>query len=142
MTFLYFILIPFLYLTSPDLEGRWQLIHVTGFDTILDIPELQDFSEEEKLKVLSGFDYVLENTSYTFRGDSVFYANAGPNFTTTEWKGRYLMKADTIFIFYSNKVNPVKLFISSNDEHQLNMRVVHRGGELGPVVMTFEREVD
>lgn len=123
----------------PDLEGDWQLVHVTGFDTFLERSEQQNLTAEQKINALEGLDYVLNNTRYTFDGDSVFLANAGPNFTVTEWKGKFLLDGDTLSIFYSNKIGPTKLFISSLNEEKLKLRFVHKGGELGPSVMTFDR---
>lgn len=128
-----------LYSYQSDLEGTWQLVHVTGFDTFLERPEQQNLTSEDKMNILAGLDYVIKNTKYTFKGDSVFLANAGPNFTVNDWKGKFLLHGDTLSIFYSNKIGPTKLFIFSLDEEELILRFVKKGGELGPTEMIFER---
>lgn len=122
-----------------DLEGTWQLVHVTGFDTFLERPESLNLTEEQKINALVGLNYVLENTKYTFKGDSVFLANAGPNFTVHDWKGKFLLNEDTVSIFYQNKIGPTKLFISSLDHKKLKLKFVRERGLLGPTEMTFER---
>ncbi len=124
---------------QSDLEGTWQLVHVTGFDTFLERPESLNLSEEEKFNALAGLDYVLKNTKYTFKSDSVFLANAGPNFTINDWKGKFLLNGDTISIFYPNNIGPTKLFISSLNHKKLKLKFVRNGGLLGPTEMTFER---
>ncbi|GAB2498220.1 hypothetical protein [Algoriphagus taiwanensis] len=122
-----------------ELEGKWQLVHFSGFDTFIQSDNFQYLTEEEKLQVFEGNEYVLNNTKYLFKGDSVFFTNATANFTSSEQKGRFFMKSDTMIIFYEQKLNPMKLFISFQSDTILKLRFVKNGGILGPTEMTFQR---
>jgi hypothetical protein len=96
-------------------------------------------SEEKKLDAIQGMEFVLNNTFYSFQKDSIFFTNAGPDFSVSEKKGKFLLKSDTLIVFESGKVNPIKFFISSVNDSNLKLRFVRKGGELGPTEMTFER---
>lgn len=125
---------------NNQLEGNWKLIDYTGFTTLIGGNTFEKFSEEEKLNVIQGMEYVLNNTVYEFRGDSIFFTNAAPDFTVSEKKGRFLLKSDTLVVFESDKVNPIKFFISSISENELRMKFIRNNGELGPTEMIFERQ--
>jgi len=99
----------------------------------------ENLSEDKKLNAIQGMEFVLNNTFYSFQNDSIFFTNAGPDLTVSEKKGRFLLKSDTLIVFESGKVNPIKFFISSIDDSNLKLRFVIKGGELGPTEMTFER---
>lgn len=135
---LIFILV-FSLLFNNGLEGKWQLVHFTGFDFFMDSKEFQYLLEVERLEVLEGTEYVLNNTRYVFKADSVYFTNATPDFNISKQKGRFLMKSDTMIIFYEQKLNPMKLFISFQSDTILKLRFVKNGGILGPTEMTFQR---
>jgi len=128
-----------LFQKSFELEGKWRLVHFSGFDTFLQSYSFQYLTEAEKMKIFEGNEYVLNNTKYLFKGDSVFFTNATANFISSEQKGRFLMKSDTMIIFYEQKLNPMKLFISFQSDTILKLRFVKNGGILGPTEMTFQR---
>jgi len=124
---------------NNGLEGRWKLTDFTGFTTMLGSKAFENLSEDKKLNAIQGMEFVLNNTFYSFQNDSIFFTNAGPDLTVSEKKGRFLLKSDTLIVFESGKVNPIKFFISSIDDSNLKLRFVIKGGELGPTEMTFER---
>ena len=124
---------------NNGLEGRWKLTDFTGFTTMLGSNAFENLSEDKKLNAIQGMEFVLNNTFYSFQNDSIFFTNAGPDLTVSEKKGRFLLKSDTLIVFESGKVNPIKFFISSIDDSNLKLRFVIKGGELGPTEMTFER---
>ena len=132
-----FLLIPALALSS--LEGTWKLKDFSGFDSLIRSRAFEELSEDKKLDAIQGMEFVLENTVYSFHKDSVFFTNAGPDFSVSEKKGRFLVKSDTLIVLESGKVNPIKFFMSSLSESELKLRFVVKGGELGPTLMTFER---
>lgn len=137
---LFQVFILFIYLlTQSPLEGTWRLKDFSGFDSLIGSDTFEKLSEDKKLDAIQGMEFVLENTVYTFHKDSVFFTNAGPDFTVSEKNGRFLVKSDTLMVFESGRVNPIKFFISYLDESQLDLRFVRKGGELGPTLMTFER---
>jgi hypothetical protein len=124
---------------NNGLEGRWKLTDFTGFTTMLGSNAFENLSEDKKLNAIQGMEFVLNNTFYSFQNDSIFFTNVGPDLTVSEKKGRFLLKSDTLIVFESGKVNPIKFFISSIDDSNLKLRFVIKGGELGPTEMTFER---
>lgn len=124
---------------NSKLEGKWKLIDFTGFTTMVGSDAFDKLSEEKKLDAIQGMEFVLNNTFYYFRSDSVFFTNAGPDFSVSEKRGKFLLKSDTLIVFESSKVNPIKFFISSVNDTNLKLRFVRKGGELGPTEMTFER---
>jgi hypothetical protein len=97
----------------------------------------KNLPEDRKLEVLKGWEFVRNNTFYSFKGDSVNFTNASPNYSVSEKKGRFLMKSDTLIIFESGKVNAIKFFISSLKEDELKLTFVRDGGEIGPTEMTI-----
>lgn len=124
---------------NHQLEGTWQLVDYTGFTIFVGTDAFDSFSADKKLEAIDGMDYVLQNTTYSFRQDSIFYMNATPDFTVSEKKGKFLMRSDTIVVFESGKTNPTRLFISSINENVLKLKFVKEGGVLGPTEMIFER---
>ena len=132
-------ILAFSLLFNNGLEGRWKLTDFTGFTTMLGSNAFENLSEDKKLNAIQGMEFVLNNTFYSFQNDSIFFTNAGPDLTVSEKKGRFLLKSDTLIVFESGKVNPIKFFISSIDDSNLKLRFVIKGGELGPTEMTFER---
>lgn len=115
------------------------MIDFTGFTTMIGSDPSDKLSEDKKLDAIQGMEFVLNNTFYSFRSDSVFFTNAGPDFSVSERRGKFLLKSDTLIVFESSKVNPIKFFISSVNDTNLKLRFVRKGGELGPTEMTFER---
>lgn len=130
----------FIYLlTQSPLEGTWKLKDFSGFDSLMRSRAFEELSEAKKLDAIQGMEFVLENTVYSFHKDSVFFTNAGPDFSVSEKNGRFLVKSDTLIVFEFGKVNPIKFFISSLSESELKLRFVVKDGGLGPTLMTFER---
>jgi hypothetical protein len=139
MNIIFIILTAVSLLLNSSIEGDWKLIDFTGFTTMLSSDAFDKLSEEKKLDAIQGMEFVLNNTFYSFRSDSVFFTNAGPDFSVSEKRGKFLLKSDTLIVFESSKVNPIKFFISSVNDTNLKLRFVRKGGELGPTEMTFER---
>ncbi|MBY5951466.1 hypothetical protein OU792_04200 [Algoriphagus sp. NF] len=139
MNFIFVLLLVTSLFYNSNLEGRWKLIDFTGFTTMVGSDAFKKLSEEKKLDAIQGMEFVLNNTFYSFQKDSIFFTNAGPDFSVSEKKGKFLLKSDTLIVFESGKVNPIKFFISSVNDSNLKLRFVRKGGELGPTEMTFER---
>lgn len=125
-------ILAFSLLFNNGLEGKWKLTDFTGFTTMLGSKAFENLSEDKKLNAIQGMEFVLNNTFYSFQNDSIFFTNAGPDLTVSEKKGRFLLKSDTLIVYESGKVNPIKFFISSIDDSNLKLRFVIKGGELGP----------
>jgi hypothetical protein len=100
-------------------------------------PGFTNLTEDEKLRVFDSMQFTLDNTYYNFKGDSLFFTNAGGDLKVTEMKGRFLIKSDTLMVFESGKVNLLKFFITSLEEEEFKMKVVRKDGSLGPTEMTF-----
>ncbi|WP_144603425.1 hypothetical protein [Algoriphagus algorifonticola] len=113
---------------NSKLEGRWKLIDFTGFTTMVGSDAFNKLSEEKKLDAIQGMEFVLNNTFYSFQKDSIFFTNAGPDFSVSEKKGKFLLKSDTLIVFESGKVNPLKFFVSSVNDSNLKLRFVRKGG--------------
>ncbi|MFT5773837.1 MAG: hypothetical protein ACI9UV_002745 [Algoriphagus sp.] len=139
MTFVYIVLFSILQFHITDIEGEWKLKDYSGFLIMLENDVFKNLPEDRKLEVLKGWEFVRNNTFYSFKGDSVNFTNPSPNYSITEKKGRFLMKSDTLIIFESGKVNAIKFFITSLKEDELKLTFVRDGGEIGPTEMTFER---
>jgi hypothetical protein len=139
MKFVYIVLFSILQFHITDIEGEWKLKDYSGFLIMFENDVFKNLSEDRKLEALKGMEFVLDNTFYSFKGDSVNFTNASPNYSVTEKKGRFLMKSDTLIIFESGKVNAIKFFITSLKEDELKLTFVRDGGEIGPTEMTFER---
>lgn len=139
MNFIFVLLLVTSLFYNSNLEGRWKLIDFTGFTIMVGSDAFKKLSEEKKLDAIQGMEFVLNNTFYSFQKDSIFFTNAGPDFSVSEKKGKFLLKSDTLIVFESGKVNPIKFFISSVNDSNLKLRFVRKGGELGPTEMTFER---
>ncbi len=139
MNTIYILFILFIIGINNNLEGNWKLTDFTGFITMIGSDTFGKLSEDEKLNAIQGMEFVLNNTFYSFQNDSVFFTNAGPDFTVSEKKGRFLLKSDTLIVFESGKVNPIKFFISSINKNELKMKFIRNDGELGPTEMLFKR---
>jgi hypothetical protein len=122
---------------NSKLEGNWKLSEFTGFTLIMVTPGFTNLTEDEKLRVFDSMQFTLDNTYYNFKGDSLFFTNAGGDLKVTEMKGRFLIKSDTLMVFESGKVNLLKFFITSLEEEEFKMKVVRKDGSLGPTEMTF-----
>ncbi len=86
------------------------------------------------------FQFVLDNTYYNFHGDSVFFTDPGGDFTVREKKGRFLTNSDTLIIMETGKFEIRRFFITSQEERELKMKMIHKDGALGVAEMTFEKE--
>lgn len=124
---------------NSKLEGNWKLSEFTGFTLIMGTPGFINLTEDEKLRAFDSMQFTLDNTHYNFKGDSLFFTNAGGDLKVTEMKGRFLIKSDTLMVFESGKVNLLKFFITSLEEEEFKMKVVRKDGSLGPTEMTFSK---
>jgi hypothetical protein len=120
-----------------DLEGKWKLSEFTAFDVVLTSQMFTTATDDNQTKMIESMNFILENTFYHFKGDSINFTNAGGDNQLSHKKGKFLVKSDTLVIFQSDKVNALKFFITSYKEETFKMRVVYRDGSLGPSVMTF-----
>jgi hypothetical protein len=128
------------FLQTLNLEGKWKLSEFDAFDVVLTSQMFTDASDEKQIKMIESMNFALNNTFYQFKGDSIYFTNAGGDSQISYLKGKFLTKSDTLIIFQSDKVNTLKFFITSYKEETFKMKVVYRDGSLGPSVMTFTKE--
>jgi len=128
------------FLQTLNLEGKWKLSEFDAFDVVLTSQMFTSATDEKQTKMIESMNFILENTFYHFKGDSINYTNAGGDNQLSHLKGKFLVKSDTLVIFQSDKVNALKFFITSYKEETFKMKVVYRDGSLGPSVMTFIKE--
>jgi len=122
-----------------SLEGKWKLTKFTAMEAILNSQQFINSTDEQRIRVMESMDFTLDNTFYEFKGDSIFYTNAGGDMQLSQKTGKFLVQSDTLIIFPSDKVNPIKFFLSSYEKEEFEMKVVYKDGSLGPSVMTFGR---
>ncbi|MFT7364756.1 MAG: hypothetical protein ACI9UV_002969 [Algoriphagus sp.] len=104
------------------LQGRWQLTRFDAFsETIVSKFFLGETEERQKL-MLETFDFVLANTFYEFKGDSVFFTNAGGGGIIQYKSGKWISKGDTLFIFESGKFKTHKFWIENQTAEELELK--------------------
>jgi hypothetical protein len=89
MTFVYIVLFSILQFHITDIEGEWKLKDYSGFLIMLENDVFKNLPEDRKLEVLKGWEFVRNNTFYSFKGDSVNFTNPSPNYSITEKKGDF-----------------------------------------------------
>ncbi len=109
-----------------SLEGKWKLTKFTAMEAILNSQQFINSTDEQRIRVMESMDFTLDNTFYEFKGDSIFYTNAGGDMQLSQKTGKFLVQSDTLIIFPSDKVNPIKFFLSSYEIPMTSGR--HTGG--------------
>jgi len=109
-----------------SLEGKWKLTKFTAMEAILNSQQFINATDEQRIRVMESMDFTLDNTFYEFKGDSIFYTNAGGDMQLSQKTGKFLVQSDTLIIFPSDKVNPIKFFLSSYEIPMTSGR--HTGG--------------
>lgn len=127
------------FIQNFSLEGNWKLTEFSGIDYVLNSTSFEESTEEQKLEIIESLNFTLNNTYFNFKGDSLYYMDAGGRNQINERKGRFLMKSDTLMFFESGKINPMKFFIYSKKSKTIKMKVVNRDGSVGPLTMSFDK---
>ena len=135
-----FILLLMIFQSSDNpIEGNWKLAEYSGFLTILSSSNFNNLSEEQKTRAYESFQFALDNTFYNFKKDSVFFTDAGGDFIAKEKKGKFLVNSDTLVIIESGKFKVHKFFISSLNNNELKMKIIHKDGVVGVTEMKFQK---
>ncbi|MHA7129044.1 lipocalin family protein [Algoriphagus namhaensis] len=120
-----------------QLEGRWKLHEAEAFLNILTSENFRLGTEVQQREISDTFDFALENTYYTFKGDSVFFTDTGARETINYKNGKWLLQNDTLMIFESGKFHVHKFLIESLNRDELIMRIVFPTGEVSLSNMKF-----
>ena len=124
---------------SFSLEGNWKLTEFTAFDHVLNSTSFEKASNEQKQEIIESLNFTLNNTYFNFKGDSLYYIDAGGRNQIRKRKGKFLLKSDTLMFFQSGKVNPMKFFIYSKKSKSFKMKVVFRDGSIASGSMSFAK---
>jgi hypothetical protein len=103
-------------------QGKWQLTSFEAFEKTLESKLFLAETEEKQKLMLETFDFVLANTFYEFKGDSVYFTNAGGGGVVQYKNGKWIAKGDTLYIFESGKFYVHKFWIESFDSETIELK--------------------
>ena len=103
-------------------EGKWQLTKFDAFSKTLESKFFLEATEEQQKVMLETIDFVYANTFYEFKGDSVYYSDAGGGDIIKNKNGKWLTKGDTLFIIESGKFKITKFWIENQTDKELELK--------------------
>lgn len=124
MKFVLIVLLCFVSFQKETFQGKWQLTKFDAFTKTLASKSFMNETEEKQRLITETFEFVLANTFYEFRGDSIFFSNAGGGSNVQHKKGRWLAKGDTLYIFESGKFKAHKFWIENLSEEELELNTL------------------
>ena len=122
MKYILLVLLLTMFFDPNPFEGKWQLTKFDAFSKTLQSKFFLEATEEEQKVMLDTFDFVYANTFYEFKGDSVYYTDAGGGGIIKNKNGKWLTKGDTLFIIESGKFKITKFWIENQTDKKLELK--------------------
>lgn len=122
---------------NQQFEGRWKLYEAEAFLNILSSNNFKLGTEIQQKEIAETFQFALENTYYSFKGDSIFFTDTGANNNINHKNGKWLVRNDTLIIFESKKIKTHKYLIESLVDNKLTMKIIFPNGEVSLSNMKF-----
>ena len=133
------IVVVLLFLDSPDLIGKWNLVSSTTFENILVSPAFLDGSEEQQKEVSSKFSLALERSYYQFYKDSVVWTDV--SIATGEIvrkRGKWFVSGDTLRVYDLDKIKTYE-YIYSVSEEVLELKFILPPGVVSRNVWSYKK---
>lgn len=119
-----FLLLSILLIDPALFQGKWKLSHSDAFLSLLQSERFEMESDENQKKMTETIQFVLDHTIYEFKGDSVYFTDAGPGLTR-EKSGKWILKGDTLMILESGKVKLHRFLMVKLDENEFAWKFIH-----------------
>ncbi|MFT5773836.1 MAG: hypothetical protein ACI9UV_002744 [Algoriphagus sp.] len=120
-------------------EGKWKMYEAEAFLNILSSSNFNLGDDNQKKEIAETFQFALDNTFYSFKGDSVFFTDTGAQKQINYKNGKWLARNDTLIIFESGKFKSHKFFVESLKDDQLIMKIIFPNGEISLSNMKFRK---
>ena len=133
------IVVVLLFLDSPDLIGKWNLVSSTTFENILVSPAFLDGSEEQQKKVSSKFSLALERSYYQFYKDSVVWTDVSTSTgEIVRKRGKWFVSGDTLRVYDLDKIKTYE-YIYSVSEEVLELKFILPPGVVSRNVWSYKK---
>ncbi|MFC5625168.1 hypothetical protein [Algoriphagus winogradskyi] len=134
-------IIPILLIDPSYLLGKWKLTKSEAHLNLIVSEAFLAGTKEQQDKLSKINNLYLNNATYTFKEDSIFWTDVSPSKEVViEKYGKYILKKDTLFVFDGEKFKTYKFLLKEINSNEMEMRIIFSNGDIARSASYFIRQ--
>lgn len=120
------LLVIFVLILDPILEGRWVIESFTSFEKVLDSQAFQSMDKDQQLRAYEMYNLAMKKFELVFKEDTIFFKDLR-NEEVIDKKGIWHIDKDTLIINDLEIIASYKYYIDHSDSCRLILKPILPG---------------